>query len=61
MYIVLPLFGFGAVSWSGVNLGYAVSSVISSGSKGTQQAGAQGGLVIASLIKNSWIKSGVKK
>lgn len=61
MYIVLPLFWFGAVSWGGVNLGFAVSSTISSGSKGTQQAGAQGGSAIASLIKNSWIKSGFKK
>ncbi|OAT32609.1 hypothetical protein [Proteus myxofaciens] len=61
MYIVLPLFWFGAVSWSGVNLGFTVSSVISSGSKGTQQAGAQGGSAVMSLVKNIGTKSSLKK
>nr|MBG2990023.1 conjugal transfer protein TraG N-terminal domain-containing protein [Proteus mirabilis] len=57
MYIVLPLFWFGAVSWSGVNLGFAVSSVISSGSKGIQQAGAQGGSVMVDVVKKGIMKT----
>ncbi|MCS6734133.1 hypothetical protein NOM07_17410 [Proteus terrae] len=61
MYIVLPLFWFGAVSWSGVNLGFAVSSAISSGSKGAQQAGAQGGLVMMDVVKNIEMKGSYKK
>ncbi|MEB6857651.1 hypothetical protein NA898_11470 [Proteus cibi] len=56
MYIVLPLFWFSAVSWSGVNLGFAVSSAISSGSKGTQQAGTQGSLVILNMVKKGIMK-----
>ncbi|UPK80653.1 conjugal transfer protein TraG N-terminal domain-containing protein [Proteus vulgaris] len=56
MYVVLPLFWFGAVSWSGVNLGFAVSSAISSGSKGIQQAGAQGGSAMLNVVKKGIMK-----
>lgn len=61
MYVVLPLFWFGAVSWSGVNLGFTVSSAISSGSKGTQQAGAQGGSAMLNVVKNIGVKNSFKK
>ncbi len=51
MYIALPLFWFGAMSWCGVSLGHAFSSAMSAGPKGAQQAGAQGTGVALSAVR----------
>lgn len=51
MYIALPLFWFGAMSWCGVSLGHAFSSAMSAGPKGAQQAGAQGTGVAMSAVR----------
>lgn len=43
MFVILPAFWFGAVSWSGVQIGGALSSAVDKASRGSQQAGAEGG------------------
>ena len=51
MYIALPLFWFGAMSWCGIGLGHAFSSAMSAGPKGAQQAGAQGTGTALSVVR----------
>lgn len=51
MYVVLPMFWFGAVGWSGAQIGAVVSSAIAKASEGSQQAGAKGPGVAGEVVK----------
>lgn len=60
MYVVLPMFWFGAVSWSGVNIGQALSSGVDKASQGSQQAGAKGPGVAGEVVKTVATKGASK-
>ncbi|EKN3597338.1 conjugal transfer protein TraG N-terminal domain-containing protein [Yersinia enterocolitica] len=51
MFLVLPAFWFGAIGWSGIQIGVMVSQSVSSGSKTSQQAGAVGGQIVTNVAK----------
>jgi hypothetical protein len=60
MYVVLPMFWFGAVSWSGVQIGHAISQSVMDSSRGSQAAGAQGGKMATDVAKKVVTKGASK-
>ena len=60
MFVVLPAFWFGAVSWSGVQIGGALSSAVDKASRGSQQAGAEGGAAAMKVAKTVATKGASK-
>jgi hypothetical protein len=57
MFVVLPMFWFGAVGWSGVQIGHALSQSMSSGTQISQQAGAAGGQTVTNTAKSALSKA----
>ncbi|MFS6933747.1 conjugal transfer protein TraG N-terminal domain-containing protein [Klebsiella oxytoca] len=51
MFIVLPAFWFGAVGWSGVQIGHAISQSVMNASDSSRAAGAQGGKIAVDTAK----------
>lgn len=56
MYVVLPVFWFGAVSWSGVKIGGVVSSAMGKSSAESQQAGSQGSGLVKTAVTTAVTK-----
>ncbi|MGL4858497.1 MAG: conjugal transfer protein TraG N-terminal domain-containing protein [Enterobacteriaceae bacterium] len=61
MFVVLPMFWFGAISWSGVQIGLAISQSVMNASSGSQSAGAQGGKIATEVVKTVATKGMGKK
>ncbi|HEN3655537.1 TPA: conjugal transfer protein TraG N-terminal domain-containing protein [Yersinia enterocolitica] len=53
MFVVLPIFWFSAVGWSGVQIGQALSQSMSNGTQTSQQAGAIGGQIVTNSAKTA--------
>ncbi|CAI1554383.1 TraG-like protein, N-terminal region [Serratia fonticola] len=60
MFVVLPMFWFGAVSWSGFQIGGAISQSVNKAGSGSQDEGAQGGKIAVDAAKSVATK-GAKK
>ncbi|MCX9048727.1 conjugal transfer protein TraG N-terminal domain-containing protein [Citrobacter portucalensis] len=60
MYVMLPMFWFGAVSWSGVQIGGALSSVVDKATQGAKDAGAKGPGVAGEVVKTVATKGASK-
>ncbi|EAS1759874.1 conjugal transfer protein TraG [Salmonella enterica] len=52
MFLVLPTFWMGALSWAGIRLGGAIENSMRSGSQDVKQAAARGGEVVLSALKD---------
>ncbi|EDT2963638.1 conjugal transfer protein TraG [Salmonella enterica subsp. enterica] len=52
MFLVLPAFWMGALSWAGIRLGGAIESATRTGTRDIQQAGAKGGEIVYDALKN---------
>ncbi|EKN6297671.1 cytochrome C oxidase Cbb3, partial [Yersinia enterocolitica] len=61
MFVVLPAFWFGAISWSGVHIGGAISQAVTNASDGSRAAGAQGGKIATEVAKTVATKGMGKK
>ena len=60
MFVVLPMFWFGAVSWSGFQIGGSISQSVNNAGSGSQDAGAKGGKIATDTAK-AIVTKGAKK
>ncbi len=51
MFLVLPAFWIGALSWAGISIGGAIEKGLNHGTAGAEKAGSQGGQIAEKVIK----------